>query len=246
MSRHFDLFEQIDRERAGQKPVATWGLRSGGHPNLQLDDFSRTEVEKLVNRLYLLPGVAAPRMVVFTSFEPGGDCSWVCAHASDLLASRLSASVCLVDANLRAPSLHRRFGVPNNSGLTGLVENTGLNLNSVITQVPGGDLWLLTCGMPNGDCESLVHSENMQQRMNELRSRFDLILVDASAISTSRDALMLGRMADGVVLVLRAHSTRRESARHLKQEFDDANVRILGAILNNRKFPIPETIYKRL
>jgi Mrp family chromosome partitioning ATPase len=246
MSRHFDLIEQIDRERDLQKPMPNRGLRTGGRPILQLDEFSRNEVEKFVNRLYVLPGVSAPRMVVFTSFEPGEGCSWVCAQASDVLASRVNTSVCLVDANLHEPSQHQRFGVPNDSGLTDLMGNAGLDLNSVATQVPGGDLWVVTCRSPTSDCEWLVHSETMQQRMNELRTGFDLILIDAPAIGTSRDAIMLGRMADGVVLVLRAHSTRRESARHLKRELDAANVKILGAILNNRKFPIPETIYKRL
>jgi protein-tyrosine kinase len=53
-------------------------------------------------------------------------------------------------------------------------------------------------------------------------------------------------MADGVILVVEANSTRREMARTAKETFDDANVKLLGAILNNRTFPIPEALYRKL
>ena len=53
-------------------------------------------------------------------------------------------------------------------------------------------------------------------------------------------------MADGVVLVIEANSTRREAARMAKETFESANVKLLGAILNNRTFPIPESLYRKL
>jgi protein-tyrosine kinase len=53
-------------------------------------------------------------------------------------------------------------------------------------------------------------------------------------------------LSDGVVLVLKANSSRREAARQALNEMQSANVRVLGAVLNQRTFPIPEKIYKRL
>ena len=53
-------------------------------------------------------------------------------------------------------------------------------------------------------------------------------------------------VSDGVVLVLEANSTRRVAARKAQQAVEAANVRVLGTVLNNRTFPIPEKIYRLL
>jgi len=65
-------------------------------------------------------------------------------------------------------------------------------------------------------------------------------------MSSSKEAIVLGALSDGVVLVLKANSSRKETARSAVQEFQTAKVRVLGAVLNQRKFPIPEAIYNKL
>jgi Mrp family chromosome partitioning ATPase len=82
--------------------------------------------------------------------------------------------------------------------------------------------------------------------MAELREKFDYVLIDAPPISSYVDAVLLGQIADGVILVVEANSTRRETARMVKETFEGANVKLLGAILNNRTFPIPEALYRKL
>jgi len=57
---------------------------------------------------------------------------------------------------------------------------------------------------------------------------------------------MLGRNAEGVVLVLRANASRRETARKAVHDLETAQVRVLGAVLNHRTFPVPERIYKKI
>jgi len=58
--------------------------------------------------------------------------------------------------------------------------------------------------------------------------------------------MVLGRMVDGVVLVLEANSTRREVALRVTESLKAMNIPVLGAVLNNRTFPIPAAVYKRL
>ena len=86
----------------------------------------------------------------------------------------------------------------------------------------------------------------MRLRMSELRAEFDYVLIDAAALTDAIDAVVLGSGADGVVLVLKANTSRRESARKATQELQNARVRVLGAVLNQRTFPIPDSIYKKL
>jgi Mrp family chromosome partitioning ATPase len=86
----------------------------------------------------------------------------------------------------------------------------------------------------------------MRSRLKELRAMFDYVLVDASAMNSSNDAIVLGAVSDGAILVLKANSSRKETARNAVQGFQAAKVRILGAVLNQRTFPIPEAIYNKL
>jgi len=82
--------------------------------------------------------------------------------------------------------------------------------------------------------------------MTELRTAFDYVLIDAPPVSPYTDASLLGQLADGVVLVLEANSTRRETAREAKQSLEAANSRVLAAVLNKRTFPLPDFIYHNL
>jgi Mrp family chromosome partitioning ATPase len=86
----------------------------------------------------------------------------------------------------------------------------------------------------------------MRSRLAELRSIFDYVLIDAAPMNACNDAIVLGGLSDGVVLLLKANSSRRETARKALQDLQTANVPALGAVLNQRTFPIPEALYKRL
>ena len=95
MSKRFEVLNRIDREFELLKPADRLTFRADAYPVLPIDQASRSEVEKLVNRLFLLPS-SPPNVVVFTALEPRSGCSRVCAHAADLFASKVNASVCLV------------------------------------------------------------------------------------------------------------------------------------------------------
>jgi Mrp family chromosome partitioning ATPase len=72
------------------------------------------------------------------------------------------------------------------------------------------------------------------------------VLIDAPGTIVCGDAAILGQVADAAVLVIEANSTRRLSARKAKEALDAAGVRLLGTVLHNRSFPIPETLYNWL
>jgi Mrp family chromosome partitioning ATPase len=86
----------------------------------------------------------------------------------------------------------------------------------------------------------------MRLRLAELRAEFDYVLLDVAALTDSNDAMLLGGSADGVVLVLKANTSRRESARKSMQDLENAKARVLGAVLNQRTFPIPQSIYNKI
>jgi Mrp family chromosome partitioning ATPase len=97
-----------------------------------------------------------------------------------------------------------------------------------------------------GDNGALASVDELKERLAQLRGVFEYVLIDAPGTNVCEDARLLGQVADAAILVIEAHSTRRVTARKAKETLDAAGVRLLGTVLQNRSFPIPERLYKRL
>ena len=208
-------------------------------------DVVAREETKLVQRLFLLPGQHAPRVVVFAGVEHENGCSTICARAAEALSAHVSGSVCLVDADLRSPVVHQRFGVENLRGLTETVLQSG-PIRNFAQRYLGSNLWLLTGGFHVVEPRLLLTSDGLRSRIVELRSEFNHVLIDVAPINDYSDAVQLGQLTDGVVLVVEANVTRRQAIQKAKETLEAANVRLLGAVLNKRTFPIPERLYRRV
>jgi capsular exopolysaccharide synthesis family protein len=211
-------------------------------PILEMDGSVKHEISKLVQNLFL--SAQAPRRVVFSGTEAGSGCSWMTASIADTLASQGRGSVCVVDCNFRSPGLHEQFGAENLKGLSAALQEWG-PVRDYARQL-SRNLWLLSCGSASGTDSAMLGSDRMRSRLEDLRVAFDYVLIDAGPMNSGHDGIVLGGLSDGVVLVLKANSSRREVARKAVQELQTAHVRVLGAVLNQRTFPIPERIYKRL
>jgi Mrp family chromosome partitioning ATPase len=251
MSKNFELLYQAGKAaemlHADVEPAEPAALPevSTSVASLRIDGMARDEVSKLVHRLFFLPGPEAPRHVVFTSTDPGHGCTWMCAHVGEVLASQTTGSVCLVDCNPFSSSLHREFNMENHHGLSDALVGDDA-VRGYAKQTARHNLWLVSCGSSRETSERLLTSDRMRARMSQLRAQFDYVLMDVAALNISNHGMVLGGLSDGVVLVLKANSARRDSARENIQQLQASNVNVLGAVLNQRTFPIPEGIYTRL
>ena len=246
MSRNSEFLQPIDTENdvfSAPIPPATSG--KGHRPHFDLQAYSHEERTKLVQRLFLLPGAEAARMVLFCGVRAEDGSSLVCARTAGTLASQVKTSVCVVDANWRFPSLHESMQTYNDCGLSDAILRLG-RIRNIARQMNGGNLWLVTSGTRVSEPYTLLTSEYLPSRLAELRADFNYILLDGPPVNPYGDAMMLGKFADGVVLVLQANSTRREVARKAKASLESAGVGVLGAVLNGRTFPIPEFLYNKL
>jgi Mrp family chromosome partitioning ATPase len=224
--------------------VESEGERGKARDSSDFDDLARQECSKLVQRVFL----GQPDLfhtVVFAGIDRGNGCSRICVEAARILAASTSGSVCLVDANLRTPSLPGFLGVLNHRGLvTSLLEEG--EIRSFAKQLEPSNLWLLSTGALDCQSPSLLSSDRLKLRLQELREEFLYVLIDSPALNLYSDALALGGIAEGVVVVLQADSTRRESALKGLQTLREARINVLGAVLNRRTFPIPDFVYRRL
>lgn len=225
------------------KLAETWN-RSAADDHPHLDELTRREQIKLVHRLFVQSG-SERRMVLFTGVERDNGCADVCARAGGTLAALESRSVCVVDANLRSPVLHQHFGATNAHGFATTVERSG-SPQLFAQRLNPDNFWLLPAGSSESDPELLLTIDRVAPRIRELGRLFEYVLITAPPINLYAESLALGRLVDGVVLVVEANTTRRETVRDIKTRLERLSVPVLGVVLNGRTFPIPEPVYRRL
>jgi capsular exopolysaccharide synthesis family protein len=145
-------------------------------------------------------------------------------------------TVCLIDCDLRRPSLHHLFGLSNEVGLTSMIRDDSLRDAPPLqaTSVPG--LRVLTSGPLPPNPSELLGSRRMEEIIASLSRQADIVLFDAPPITMVTDAAVLATKVDGVLLVVSAGHTRREHARRAKALLEKVNARLVGVVLNNVSF----------
>ena len=143
-------------------------------------------------------------------------------------------SVLLIDGDLRRPRLHEIFGVPNRWGLTDLLEGkTPPNgCEGMVFKTGFRNLYLLPSGSSTVNIAALLHSPRALAFLNRMREEFHTVIIDTPPMLHMPDARVLGRLADGVILVVRSAQTMRDAAVAANQRLTEDGTRVLGTILN--------------
>ena len=142
--------------------------------------------------------------------------------------------VILVDSDLRRPALHTYFDAKLSPGLSNVVRDDSDPIEALqVTSVPG--LRMLACGELPPNPSELIGAQRMDRIISDLRQEAAIVLFDSPPIVAVTDAAILARKVDGVVLVVSIGRTKRDHAVRAREILDKANVRVLGAVLNNVK-----------
>jgi Mrp family chromosome partitioning ATPase len=222
--------------------VARDSARNAGNRR-DLETLRHREQVKLVQRIFPINAQSTAQLVLFSSFESEtGACS-ITARSAEILAARAEGPVCVVDANFESPLVHRYFGVENYRGFSDSVCEPG-PVQDFALRLSNSDLWVMPTGSAAAQLGLPETSKRLSSRMMELRTLFKYIVVNCPLFLERLPALQ-SFAADGMVLIVEANATRRETVREVVEELQIAGVRVLGVVLNNRTFPIPDAIYHR-
>jgi Mrp family chromosome partitioning ATPase len=231
-----------------KKKARSWGQQLRKQTNerrTDLEAISREEEIKLVHRIFPGGGQRSPQIVLFSAVESDAGCASICVRTAMILAARGDGSVCVVDANLRSPCLHHYFGIDNSRGLAEAVLEP-FPIQDFAQKHAEANLWILPGGSAAGQLSFPGVYDRLSSRMTELRGQFKYVVIHSSPLDLDSASILLSSCTDGVVMVVEADTTRRETARRMKQNLDAANVSVLGVVLNNRSFSMPEALYRRL
>src|SRR5690554_1477116 len=170
------------------------------------------------------------RTLLVTSAGPGEGKSTVITNLAVAVAQS-GKSVILVDADLRKPVIHKRFGLGNDVGLTNILVHGPAE--SVLQDVGIANLQVVTSGPIPPNPAEMLDSGMMEKTRDFLKEKADIVLFDCPPVVAVTDAALLSRKMDGVLLVVQLGSVEREAARRAKTLLENVQAPLLGLVINN-------------
>jgi polysaccharide biosynthesis transport protein len=138
----------------------------------------------------------------------------------------------MIDADLRRPRLHTFFDINNSVGLTNYL-TTELMLEDVILQTPVDNLYFMPSGILPADAAGILNSRRMSELIQDVKQRFDLVLVDSPPILGVSDASVLASEVDLTMLVVQHRKLPRNMLLRVKQAVENVGGNVIGVVLNN-------------
>ncbi|MBC1371287.1 CpsD/CapB family tyrosine-protein kinase [Listeria booriae] len=205
--------------------------------NKKRDNYSPiSEQFKLIRTGIDLSGIDKKQQVILiTSPESGTGKSTVASHLAVAYAEK-GAKTLLIDADMRKPTLHKRFSKYLYSGLSNVITGE-IPLEDSLQDVnfKSTSLSILTSGQIPPNPNDLLSSKKMADLIESLRDSFDKIIIDTPPVTIVSDALALADSTDGVILVCRYHKTLKEKAKHATNQLRLSKAKIIGVIFNGTK-----------
>ncbi len=138
----------------------------------------------------------------------------------------------MIDADLRRPRLHTFFDINNSVGLTNFL-TTDLLLEDVILQTPVDNLYFMPSGILPADAAGILNSRRMSELIQDVKQRFDLVLVDSPPILGVSDASVLASEVDLTMIVVQHRKLPRNMLIRVKEAVENVGGHVIGVVLNN-------------
>lgn len=202
-------------------------------PNLYVQyGLMETEaIRELRTSLMLWKQEAEPRVILVSSPSSREGKSTVAVNLAVSLAQK--GTTCLIEGDLRRPTLERTFGLGAKTGLSKVLGD-GCTLEDALVPVPGlTNLRIVPSGPRVANPADLVTSDGMRSVVATLRGRFDRIVIDSPPVLPFADARYLSSLADAVILVGRYRLTTRRAVTRCAELLDEVRAPILGVVLND-------------
>ena len=253
MGKMFDALQKVQQERMpGQKqadvtksaPVDTV-LDNKLISFFQPSSIVSEQFRRLRTHVLRSDSSDAPRTILVTSAVSGEGKSFVAANLAVTIATEFNSYALLVDCDLRNPTLSRWFGLAEDEGLSDYLVGDE-NLSDLMRKTPVEKLSILGAGRQLDNPVEMIGSKKMEGLIRELKDRYPdrYIIFDSSPLLATTEPGVLNRMVDGIIMVVKAADTPRDSVlQGLKQLKGN---KVLGFVLNDTSFKTKSSYYKYL
>lgn len=184
------------------------------------------------NVQFVLPE-STDKVVLVTSAVAAEGKSYIAANVASSLAL-MGKKVALVELNLRKPSLGEMFGIIASKGMSDYLSNGEVSLHDIVnTTADGLDVYVAGSVPPNPS--ELLQGSRAAQLMEQLREKYDYVVVDSASLATTSDTFSLTNQADATVVVLRANSTKQAYVKWINRLMAEGKLSNVGFVLNGVK-----------
>ena len=222
--------------RPGGKGVPLWMAEPQRYPEI-LESF-----RPLKAHLQFLAKSHQPMVIQLTGANRHTGSSTTASNLALVLAWDLvDHRILLVDGNLADPSAHQTFGLSREPGLLNYLTGE-MDLQQVVQPTMRPNLEVITIGKPATQVLSPFDLLKFASFLKEVRTRYNFVLFDSAPILSSSDSLTISTMVDGIILVAEANQTRYENIISIENHLQ-GSAKVLGIVLNKRRFVIPKALY---
>lgn len=171
------------------------------------------------------------QVIMLTSAGPGEGKSTTTTNLAVTYAQS-ERKVLVIDADLRKPTMHHTFFKTNRWGLTNILTGQS-SPEEVITSTHIPNLYLLPSGPIPPNPSEILASKRMTAFLDQMRSQFDMVVIDTPPALAVTDAQIVATRCDGVIMVIHSGKVKRDMAMKVKANLEHVKARILGVVLNN-------------
>ena len=179
------------------------------------------------------------RTLMVTSANPKDGKTITSANLAVTLAQS-GQRVVLVDADLRRPSQHKVFNLPNTTGLTTILLDANVRLVDVLQTTEVENLRVMTVGPVPPNPSEMLGSKRMGYLIEALQHEAEVVVFDSPPLLAVTDGAVLGARLDGILIVINAGRTRRVHLKRSKEILDTVGARAIGVVINRLAAPVDE------
>jgi capsular exopolysaccharide synthesis family protein len=196
------------------------------------DNFFIREAYKTLrtNVTYALADQEGCKVIAVTSSMQSEGKSFTATNLA-IACAQADKKVLLIDCDLRRPKLNRLLGASARSGLTELLMQPELRDKVILHEEAAGMDVIISGAIPPNPSE-LLGSKRMKKLLEDLRQKYEYIILDTPPVNMVTDAAVLAPLSDGVVFVVRMNYSERGAVIHAVEQLGYANAKILGMVLN--------------
>jgi succinoglycan biosynthesis transport protein ExoP len=215
--------------------------RSGSDSLVTVTDFGSVGAEAyrtLRTNLIFSQAIQTLRTIVITSPSPKDGKTTTAANLAVTFAQQ-GMRVLIIDCDMRKARLHNMFERQREPGFSQLLAKQA-TVEQVVQQTSIENLSLIAAGLLPANPSELLGSAIARTTIESLAGQYDIVILDTPPVHVAADALILGSMANGVLLVLRAGYSEREAAQEALQRLLNVGAHVVGAVLNDPDHKVPE------
>ena len=172
------------------------------------------------------------RTIAITSTRAGEGKSFISTNLAQSFAST-GKKVLLIDCDLRKGRLHRVFNLDNENGLSNYLIDEDNHITKYLNKTSINNLTVITRGICPPNPSELLNSKRNQNLIDKLKEVFDIIIFDCPPCNGLSDALIVGTIADDVLIVSSENVTTKTALMNVKKSLENVNAHITGNVLNN-------------